>query len=441
MVTHDDPFAAPDPDRTIIKPTPGGRGAAASATVFPPPRPAAPPETTAGWQETVPVTTGMNPLVAAANPLLNLVQQIRTTVQHPDPVALRDQLARRIREFETRARQSGVSSEKVLAARYALCTLLDEAAATTPWGGSGAWAQNSLLVMFHNETWGGEKFFQLLGKLAENPAGNIDLLELLYACLALGFEGRYRVIDNGRVQLESVRERLAQLLKHQHGEYERDLSPHWQAAAVKPHPVLSVLPLWVVFAVCGVVLLGTYLWLNYLLNGISDPTFAQIYNVRAKPLPRVVAAPTPPPKPRLAQFLADEIREGLVSVRDEDTQSVVTIRGDGLFAPGSVTVTSGYEPTLARVAKGLAAVPGQVLITGHTDNVPIMSARFPSNWHLSQERARSVMLLLASYGVPMQRMRAEGHGDAEPIAPNSTPADRARNRRVEITLAVERVGS
>src|SRR5262245_64952808 len=345
MVTHDDPFAAPDPDRTIIKPTPGGRGAAASATVFPPPRPAAPPETTAGWQETVPVTTGMNPLVAAANPLLNLVQQIRTTVQHPDPVALRDQLARRIREFETRARQSGVSSEKVLAARYALCTLLDEAAATTPWGGSGAWAQNSLLVTFHNESWGGEKFFQLLAKLAENPAGNIDLLELLYACLALGFEGRYRVAENGRAQLEAVRERLAQLLKQHRGEYERDLSPHWQAAAVRRNAVLAVLPLWVVFAACGLVLLGTYLWLSYSLNRVSDPVFAQIYALRPKaPPPRVVAAAAP--KPRLAQFLAAEIRAGLVTVRDEDAQSIVTIRGDRLFAPGSERIEPAYTTHL-----------------------------------------------------------------------------------------------
>ena len=438
MAKYDDPFESPDPDRTIIKPTPGGRAAA------PPPapaaRPAAPADLPASAPEPVATTSGMNPLVAAANQLLNLVPQLRSTVQHPDPRALRDQLVRRIREFETRARQAGVSSEQVIAARYALCTLLDEVVAMTPWGGAGTWAQNSLLVSFHNEGWGGEKFFQLLAKLAENPAGNIDLLELLYACLALGFEGRYRVAENGRAQLEAVRERLAQLLKQHRGEYERDLSPHWQAAAVRRNAVLAVLPLWVVFAACGLVLLGTYLWFSYSLNRVSDPVFAQIYALRPKaPPPRVVAAAAP--KPRLAQFLADEIREGLVTVRDEDAQSIVTIRGDSLFGPGSASIAPTYTPTLMRIAKALAAAPGQVLVTGHTDNVPIMSARFPSNWHLSQERARSVLLLLAAYGVPAQRLRAEGHGDAEPIAPNQTPADRARNRRVDITLSVERVGS
>jgi type VI secretion system protein ImpK len=437
MATFDDPFASPDPDRTIIKPTPGGRAAGAPA-----PRPVALPEAPAGASEALPATSGLNPLVATANPLLNLVPQLRNTAQHADPKGLRDQLVRQIREFEIRARQAGVPSEKVIGARYALCTLLDEAVATTPWGGAGIWAQGSLLVTFHNESWGGEKFFQLLAKLAEDPAGNLDLLELLYVCLALGFEGRYRVQENGRAQLDSVRERLAQLLQRQKGEYERDLSPHWQAAAVQRHPVLAVLPLWVVFAACGLVLLGTYLWLSYSLNRISDPVFAQIYAVRAKAAPPRVAVapiPAPPPKPRLAQFLADEIREGLVALRDEEAQSIVTIRGDSLFAPGSANIAPAYQPTLVRIAKALAAVPGQVLVTGHTDNVPIMSARFPSNWYLSQARARSVMRLLATYGVPASRLRAEGRGDADPVVPNRTPAERARNRRVEITLSVERV--
>ncbi|MBC7944272.1 MAG: OmpA family protein, partial [Burkholderiales bacterium] len=83
-------------------------------------------------------------------------------------------------------------------------------------------------------------------------------------------------------------------------------------------------------------------------------------------------------------------------------------------------------------------VPGQVQVTGHTDNVPIRTARFPSNWHLSQERARSVMQLLAAQGVAGRRLSAEGRADAEAIVANDSAANRARNRRVEIRLAVAR---
>jgi type VI secretion system protein ImpK len=79
-----------------------------------------------------------------------------------------------------------------------------------------------------------------------------------------------------------------------------------------------------------------------------------------------------------------------------------------------------------------------VLVTGHSDNQPIRTARFPSNWHLSEERARTVSELLASQGVAAKRLRAEGRADAEPVAPNDSPASRALNRRVEITLFVDR---
>src|SRR5690606_30881500 len=105
--------------------------------------------------------------------------------------ALRARLVEAVRAFERKAAQAGVEPRKLVAARYVLCTFLDEAATSTPWGGSGAWARQSLLVSFHNETWGGEKVFQLLARLAEDPAGNRDLLELMHVVLALGFEGRF----------------------------------------------------------------------------------------------------------------------------------------------------------------------------------------------------------------------------------------------------------
>jgi len=120
-------------------------------------------------------------------------------------------------------------------------------------------------------------------------------------------------------------------------------------------------------------------------------------------------------------------------VRDLEDRSVVTIRGDGTFRPGSATLEESVLPLLRRIGEALREVPGPVLITGHTDNVPIRSARFPSNWHLSVERAESVRTLLAGL-VAADRLAAEGRADAEPVAGNATPAERARNRRVEITL-------
>ena len=93
-----------------------------------------------------------------------------------------------------------------------------------------------------------------------------------------------------------------------------------------------------------------------------------------------------------------------------------------------------------RIGEALNSVQGAVLITGHTDNQPIRSARFPSNWHLSQERALAVQQLLAR-SVKPERMKSEGRAESEPVAENSTAAGRAKNRRVEITLFVAKPGT
>lgn len=386
---------------------------------------------------------GVNPLVAAANPLLSLVPQLRSSVTYPNPAGLRDVLLRQISSFEKSARDGGVSPEHVLVARYALCTLVDESVSLTPWGNAAQWARTSLLVTLHKETGGGEKFFLLLGKLVEDPAKNINLLELMYVCLALGYEGRYRVVDNGKAQLEPVRERLYEVIRKQRGEVEHELSPHWKGLQTTTGRSVRFLPLWLSASVAALVLVGVFIWLSIALNQRSDGLFSTLAKLKvpAPPAPKatVVAKPV---QPRLSQFLADDIKKGTVDVREDETTSVVTIRGDGqiggvgLFAAGSSTIEPAYEDLIRRIAEALNKVPGQVLVTGHSDDQPIRTARFPSNWHLSQERATSVLRMIAQRGTEQARLKAEGLADAQPIAPNDSPANRARNRRVEIVLRV-----
>ena len=416
----DDPFAGLTGDRTVIMPVPGGRT---------PARPGASDSTTTLEEPTV--SSGVNPLVAAANPLLNMIPQLRSSVEHPNPAGLRDGLAQGIRAFEAQARAAGVSPEHVVVARYALCTLIDETAASTPWGASGAWAQRGLLAMFHNETSGGEKFFQLLARLADNPQANLHLLELMYVCLQFGFEGRYRVADGGLRQLEAVRQRLLSIIRKQRGEYERDLSPSWRGVPAVPQSRLAWLPLWVVGAVAAVIIVAVYLAFSLSLSRSSDRLAIDIAGVRVG----AVLRPAPAPEPRLTPFLAEEIQRGLVAVDDRLDRSIVTILGDGIFKPGEVTIAAARQPLLFRIADAIARVPGQVDVIGHTDNLPIRSLRFPSNWELSSARADSVAGLLASR-VERGRLHIEGRGESEPIAGNDSPEGRAKNRRVEIIVYV-----
>ena len=437
MSDADDLFANFGSDRTIIKPSAGRGGPAAVAAA---PAPPATAQASSGKDVPLSLDTMMsgslNPLVNAAMPLLAAAPHVRHTARHPNPAALRDALADGIRKFESQARAQGLPNEQVVAGRYILCTLLDESASSTPWGGSGAWSGNSLLVQFHNETGGGEKVFQLMSKLAENVDANRHLLELLYVVLGLGFQGRYRVIDNGAAQLDSVRQRLAQMLGRGRSP-ERALSPRWQGVGASGRRLVDGLPLWLIGTAFLVLLAITYVGLRWSLANSADGLFGQLAALDAKKVQ--LAAPPPPPQaasaPRLAGLLAPEVKAGLVAVQDLADRSIVVIKGDGFFEPGSATIAAAFRPLLPRIGQALATLKGKVVITGHTDNQPIRTPRFQSNWHLSQERADFVRAELGKLVEP-ERLRAEGRADTQPITDNSTPAGRSRNRRVEVTLFV-----
>ena len=376
-----------------------------------------------------------NSLVAAANPLINAIPQIRHSVSHDDPARLRQQLIDQIRRFELACQQSGLSYEVIVGARYCLCTALDEAAALTPWGSRGVWTSNGLLVTFHNETWGGEKFFQLLAKLSQNPRQHILLLELIYFCLLLGFEGRYRVLDNGRSQLDTIKQRLLQMIRSVRGSFAAALSPHPTDQPVLRKLWRPMIPLWACAALAGLAACLFYIVLNWRLGDYTSPVLAKIYQTT---LPEVqIRNPAPPPPSlNLKSFLKPEIDEGLVAVRDEADQSVVTLKGDGLFASGSTEVRGRYDAVIQRVAEAMNNVSGKILVVGYSDNVPIRSARFASNYELSLARAQSVQTLLQKQLAKPSRVKAEGRGETHPLVPNTSAENRARNRRVEITLQV-----
>ena len=432
-MNENDPFSAFEQERTIIKPG-AGRAAAATPAQAAPPAGAAP---AAALPDDLPLPQGLNPLLQLAAPLLSTASQLRAMPQHPNPAGLRAALIESVKRFERQAQMRGLPQEHVVAARYILCSFIDECASSTPWGGSGAWSSQSLLVHFHNESWGGEKVFQLLGKLAENVSAQRPLLELLQVVLALGFEGRYRVLDNGKAQLDSVSERLSSLVREQAGPPLRELSPQWRGVALRPTKLADGLPLWVLAALTAGVLLLVFIALRLSLHARTDATFEslQALDGRAAALP---APPPPPPAatPRLATLLQPAIARGAVQVQDLADKSIVTIAGDGFFEPGSAEVAGAVRPLLAEIAAALAQLPGPVTVTGHTDNQPIRSLRFPSNFDLSRERAEAVRQLLLPT-LTGQRLRAEGVADSRPVADNATPAGRARNRRVEITLAVQ----
>nr|WP_274599917.1 type IVB secretion system protein IcmH/DotU [Chromatium okenii] len=264
-------------------------------------------------------------------------------------------------------------------------------------------------------------------------------MELMYFCLALGFEGRYRVRDGGREQLAQVREQLFHSLRSLRGEPEPELSPHWRGCARAQQQLHSALPLWVGSTLAAVLLLALFTLFNFALNRDSDAVYVALSTLerqlpgvtdRVDPAPAALVAPSG--SVTLRGLLAAEIAADRLDVVERPQGQTVIIRGDDLFASGSVAIKPNYFALLQRVGAALAQLPGAVLVTGHTDSVPIQTLRFPSNWHLSRERALRVSTVLAeTVGAP-ERFTAEGRADSAPLVPEEPK--NARNRRVEVML-------
>ncbi len=436
MPDKDDPFFDMDEERTIIKPNPGGYQ----------PRPPQKQEPSHRTDEKIELSNrpGLNKLEKSASVLLNLLSQIRNTSTHPNPTGLHKQLATEIQRFEAAAQHEGISPETIFIARYALCTTIDEFVMSTPWGSGSIWSAQSLLSMFHKETRGGERFFQMLKKLNQDPARNIDLLELLYVCLALGFQGRYRVSRDGINELAELRESLYYTIGNQREESDPGLSPHWEGLKKSSLAKTALIPTWLTVSIVFLLLVGIFSLWRFGLGGYVDPVHAGLMTVGREEtlLPTRLLAPPPavyipdpgPARFALKEFLQPEISAGMVSVEELPDRIVVLVPGT-VFGSGSEVISSEFHDIIHRIGKGLEQSSGRIMVIGHTDNVPMRrNQRFSSNFSLSQSRADSVVRLLTAMVSNPGRLMAEGLGDTRPIAPNDTAANRATNRRVEITL-------
>lgn len=188
---------------------------------------------------------GLSPLVRAATPLLILVHRLRFTMSAADPDGVRRQTLEDIGRFEDRARGAGIANETTLAARYVLCAALDEAVLATPWGAQSGWGENTLLVVLHREAWGGEKFFEMLDRLGADVARHIELMELQYYCLALGFCGKYQLLERGPQRLAEVQTALYRTIRDFRGTAPPELSRHWRGVTDRRNPLVRYIPWWI----------------------------------------------------------------------------------------------------------------------------------------------------------------------------------------------------
>ena len=447
----DNPFAEPDDnDRTVVRgggaqpppppPRPGGQAAPM------PPAPRMP-----GEAEALP-KIGFSPMAAAAAPLLDLLARIGAgpqATQVANPEELRERAVRALRDFETESRAADVPVDQLRAAHYALSAALDDVALATPWGQSSGWATRSLVSTFHQEVRSGDRFFELLAGMQKEPGRYKDALEICYLCLSLGLQGRYRLAPRGHAELDRIREGLYQLLLQLRGNWERELSPRWRGADA-PHrgPGRSV-PAWVAGVFAFALLAFGWVWVSDGVNAAGDGAQQRLTQLPPpappsidRTAPPVPPAPPPPPPPQAAPdlietvrtFLAPEIAQNLVVVEGDAQRLLIRIKGRGMFASGNDRLEAPFLPLLRRIGEALRTEQGRVVVTGHSDNQPIRTVRFPSNHHLSTARAEAAKEIIATATGAPQRFTVVGRADTEPLTTNATAEGREENRRIEVVL-------
>lgn len=206
---------------------------------------------------------GVNPLLAAAAPLFFLGEKFHCLESPVNALALRNDLLHELNAFEQQAQGYGYRANAIQATRFVICLWLDEMALHTTWGRESDWPKQPLVEHSEKEH---QSFFLILNHSLQDPATHIDLLELLYLCLSLGFEGEYRYLDRGYIKLAEIRDHLFHTIEKQRGEVYKVLRIHsnYPDEAEKTAPRVWLRVLFILSVVCASV--GGYFFLNDQLN-------------------------------------------------------------------------------------------------------------------------------------------------------------------------------
>ncbi len=137
----------------------------------------------------------------------------------------------------------------------------------------------------------------------------------------------------------------------------------------------------------------------------------------------------------LISKLNEEVKDGLLEIEVEEDTLMIRINEQGSFPSGAARLAKSFLPVLDKIKDVLNQSTGRIMVSGHTDNRPIHTKRYPSNWVLSADRAASVVHYLTKHGfAEPERLEIRAYADTKPLYPNDTPTNRARNRRIEINV-------
>lgn len=227
---------------------------------------------------------GLNLVVDAASHLLTIVGKLKYAKSYHPLSKLQNLLVKEIHLFQDRIKRHGYNMEYTIVCRYILCATIDDVISNTVWGNLGQWNDYSLLSVFNQDRLHQEKFFGVLEHVVKEPKIYIDLMELIYICLSLGYKGQYRFTEQSQYQLEQIINNLYKHIQAYRGRLSKTLSSN---AIKKTKSTLktsterksSVL---LVFFVTACMIMTTFVSLGYLMDIISNEPYKNITQIESR---------------------------------------------------------------------------------------------------------------------------------------------------------------
>lgn len=218
-----------------------------------------------------------NIILNYAKPILTLMIQVRNAIEMPQVIKLHQQFVEEINHFIKTLEQSGLPAFQIECAAYCLCAAIDEAVLATDWGTQSIWVQKSLLSMLRSDTLGGEKFYLIAARLAEEPRKNIQSIELIYVLLSLGFEGQYY----GQKQSirNEIKDRLYHIIWQERGKISKRLSPNWFDQYIVENSIRKKKKIKLVSIASASVLGLLYIIYSISLYHLQQPTISSLQKI------------------------------------------------------------------------------------------------------------------------------------------------------------------
>ncbi|WP_395344310.1 type IVB secretion system protein IcmH/DotU [Ningiella sp. W23] len=392
-----------------------------------------------------------NPILALVSPLILLVSKAKIAAANVDLRELKEHAQQEIEYYRSINFAMDAPFDAYEQVSYGLCCLLDEIVLNTPWGAKSEWSTQSLLVIFHKEAWGGERFFNQLDDMCANPSHYMAAIEFYYCALELGFEGKYRQAADGIREHQIVKNNTYLLIEKYKVLETQALSGKWEGSYDRRQALLKVLPQWVVWSITGGLLLVIYFSFSLLLSYQSDPVKRRLVSLLDKNIVNV--APynieslgslfTAQPDLQdtsdgiyellLAEF-ESELAAGKLIIEENEKGVSVRLTDANLFASGSDALALDYVDIMKQMGMSLTGQRVRIEITGHSDDIPIRTLRFNDNWALSEARASAVKSIISENLDANVQVFARGLADTVNLVPNTSSANRALNRRVEVLI-------